>query len=134
MELIEKKSQVATEFMLMVSLAIVVLIMMMGVLYYLFIDYSEEKNINKLTDLGYSLQSEIIVAAEVEPGYERVIALPPDAGGANYSIKINNTEIAIKYRSTDLLFTIPRVNGSINTKGNLTIRKIDANTINITLS
>lgn len=134
MELIGRKSQVATEFMLMVSLAIVVLIMMMGVLYYLFINYSEEKNINKLTDLGYSLQSEIIVAAEVEPGYERVITLPPDAGGANYSIKINNTEIAIKYRSTDLLFTIPRVNGSINTKGNLTIKKIDANTINITLS
>lgn len=131
MELIGKKSQVATEFMLMVSLAIVVLIVMLGVLYYLFIDYSEEKNVNKLTDLGYSLQSEIIVAAEVEPGYERAINIPNDTEGANYTIEINNTEIVIKYRSTDLLFTIPRVTGSITTKGTHLIRKLDADTIAI---
>ena len=122
MELIGRKSQIATEFMLMVSLAIVVLIMMMGVLYYLFIDYSEEKNVNKLTDLGYYLQSEFILAAEVEPGYERTISLPDNAGGANYSIRIHDTEIVIKYRDTDLLFTIPNVTGVINTTGPHTIR------------
>jgi len=129
--LIGKKSQVATEFMLMVSLAIVVLIVLMGVLYFLFYNYSEEKNTNKLTDLGYSLQSEFILAAEVEPGYERTINIPNDTEGANYTIEINNTEIVIKYRSTDLLFTIPYVNGTITTKGNHVIRKLDADTIAI---
>lgn len=128
---IGKKSQIVTEFMLMVSLAIVVLIVMMGVLFYLYTNYSEEKNVNKLTDLGYSLQSEFILAAEVEPGYERVITLQPDAGSANYSIRISDKEIMIKYRDTDILFTIPQVNGIINTKGTFTIRKVDANTITV---
>jgi hypothetical protein len=132
-ELIGRKSQIATEFMLMISLAIVVLIMMMGVLYYLFVNYSEEKNINRLTDLGYSLQSEFILAAEVEPGYERNVT-PDKIEDANYTINIHDKEIAIKYRKTDLLFIIPQVNGSINTKGNLLIRKIDAKTINISVS
>ena len=65
----------------MIGLAIVVVIIMVGVLYYLYVNYSEEKNINKLTDLGYSLQSEFILASEVEPGYEREITIPQDAGG-----------------------------------------------------
>jgi uncharacterized protein (UPF0333 family) len=129
--LIGKKSQIAMEFMLMISLAIVVLIMMMGVLFFLFNNYSEEKNINKLTDLGYSLQSEFILAAEVETGYERSITLMPDIGGANYSIRISNKEIMIKYRNTDFLFMIPQVSGTITTKGTFTIKKTDADTITV---
>jgi len=119
---IGRKSQIAMEFMLMISLAIIVVIIMIGVLYYLFVNYSEEKNTNRLTDLGYSLQSEFILASEVEPGYERNITIPPDSGGANYSIQIIDKNIVIKYRNNDFLFTIPQVTGSITTKGNHVIR------------
>lgn len=118
-----KKSQVATEFMLMVSLAIVVIIALMGVLFYLFTNYSEDKNLKRLTDLGYSLQSEFILAAQVEPGYERNITLPSDVEGMNYSIKISSNEIVLTFRvenankKTDLLFLIPNVTGSITTTG-----------------
>jgi capsule polysaccharide export protein KpsC/LpsZ len=127
-ELIGRKSQVAAEFILMISLAMIVLMVLILVLYYLFYDYSEEKSINKLTELGYSLQSEFILAAEVEPGYERSIILPPDVEGANYSIRISNDDIVITYREnepskkTDLLFTIPEVTGTIATKGVHTLR------------
>ncbi len=118
-----KKSQVATEFMLMVSLAIVVIMALMGVLYYLFTNYSEDKNLKRLSDLGYSLQNEFILAAQVEPGYERNINLPADVEGTNYSIKISGNDIVLTYRAgdakkrTDLLFSIPNVTGSITTTG-----------------
>lgn len=129
MGIIGKKSQVAVEFILMISLAMVVLIILVGVLYYLFYNYSEEKNINKLTDLGYSLQNEFILAAEVEPGYERNITFPENIDGTNYSIRISDNDVIIKYRDIEYLFAIPQVNGVISTKGEHTIRTTSANTI-----
>jgi hypothetical protein len=128
---IAKKSQVAVEFILMVSLALITLLVLIGVLYYLFFNYSEENNINKLNDLGYSLQSEIILASEVEPGYERNITMPEDVGGADYSIRISDEEVVITYRGMDFLFAIPQVSGIINTKGNHVIRKTGASTITV---
>jgi hypothetical protein len=108
--------------MLMVGLAMIVLIVFVGVIYYLFSNYSEEKNINKLQDLGYSLQSELILASEVEPGYERTVIIPDKAGGADYEISQTSNDLVIKYRKTELLFPIPKVSGSLN-KGNNVIRQ-----------
>ena len=122
-----KKSQVATEFMLMVSLALVIVMMMIGVLNYLIYDYSEEKNIKRLTDLGYSLQNEFILAAQVEPGYERNITLPPDIEGTNYSVNITRNRIVLTYRASDpkkkidLVFSIPEVTGTIDKPGSYMI-------------
>jgi hypothetical protein len=104
-----RKSQIATEFMLMVGLAMVVVFAFLAVSYSLIIDYSEQKNQNKLMDFGYSIQNELILAAEVEPGYERVITLPEKIGGMAYSMHITGTDLVIPYRGGEFLFSIPRV-------------------------
>jgi len=83
----------------------------------------------KLEDLGYSIQNELILAAEVEPGYERTIIIPDKIGSADYTIRIKNRDIILRYRQTDLLFSIPNVTNEITTKGSHTISKPDANTI-----
>ncbi|MBW2990349.1 hypothetical protein KY348_01450 [Candidatus Woesearchaeota archaeon] len=126
----KRKAQIAIEFVLVVGLAMVVLIVFAGVIYYLSFNYSEEKNINRLTDLGYSLQNELILASEVEPGYERTIIIPNKIGGINFSINQTDNDLVITYRSVELLFTIPQVNGKFD-KGTNKISKTDANTIMI---
>jgi len=122
----ECKSQVALEFIMMVSMAMVTVVMMLWLLYTLSHNYSEEKNINRLKDLGYSLQNELILAAEVEPGYERNITIPDKVGTAAYSIDIksngNYSDIVITYRGSDFLFTIPDVSGEISEPGIYTVR------------
>jgi hypothetical protein len=116
--------------MFMLGLAMIVLIVLVGVIYYLSSNYSEEKNLNRLKDLGYSLQSELILASEVEPGYERTVIIPDKAGGVDYDISQTSNDLVIKYRKTELLFPIPKVSGSFQ-KGSNLIQKtgIDAITI-----
>ncbi|HHE36577.1 MAG TPA: hypothetical protein ENL16_02060 [Candidatus Woesearchaeota archaeon] len=123
-----RKSQVATEFMLVVGLAMIIITILAGVLYSLSYNYSEEKNINRLRDLGYSLQSELILASQVEPGYERTIIIPNDVNGVSYSISQSDNNLVITYKGTELLFPIPVVTGTL-TKGTNTIRKPDANNV-----
>lgn len=112
----------------MIGLAMIVILILAGVLYYLSYNYSEEKNINRLRDLGYSLQSELILASEVEPGYVRIIIIPKKVGTADYSISQTDNDLVVTYRGGELLFPIPQVSGSLS-KGNNTIRKTDASTV-----
>lgn len=119
--------------MFMVGLAMVVLVVFVGVIYYLFSNYSEEKNINKLQDLGYSLQSELILASEVEPGYERTVVIPDKAGSADYEINQTSNDLVLTYRKTDLLFPIPQVSGKFQ-HGSNTIRHCQDNTVKINLN
>jgi len=123
-----RKAQVVMEFMIMITLAMIVIIAVASVVYYLSYQYSEEKNIERLTDLGYSLQNELILASEVEYGYERTVEIPDKVGVADYSIGAAANAIVITYREDDLLFLVPNVTGSFS-KGTNTIRKTDPNTI-----
>ena len=125
--------------MMMVSLAMIVLIVMIGVIYHMITIYSEEKNINQINDLGYSLQSEIILAAEVEPGYLRVMFIPDTVGGFNFtlsqttSVNQARSDIILKYRSSDFLFPIPKVLGTFG-KGNNIIRTCPDRNITVNCS
>jgi hypothetical protein len=76
------------------------------------------------------LQSELILASEVEPGYERTVVIPDKAGSADYEINQTSNDLVIKYRKTELLFPIPKVSGSFQ-KGSNIIRKTYSNTIRI---
>lgn len=116
------------EFMIMIGLAMIVIIAFASIIYYLTYEYSEQKNIERLTDLGYSLQNELILASEVEYGYERTIEIPDKVGVADYSIGAAANAIVITYRGSEKLFLIPNVTGSFS-KGTNTIHKLDANTI-----
>jgi hypothetical protein len=100
------------------------LILIAGVIYFMSHDYSEERNINRLTDLGYSLQNEIIMAHQVEDGYERKIFLPDKIETADYLISNNENDIIITYRGSEFLFAIPVTAGSFVKPGENTIKKI----------
>jgi len=113
---------------MMVSLATIVLIVMLGVLFHLLTNYSEEKNINRLKDLGYSLQSELILAAEVEPGYERVMFIPDKVEVFNFTLSQSTSDIILRYRNSDFFFPIPTVSGTF-VKGNNIIKACPDRTV-----
>lgn len=129
---INKKAQVATEFIMVVGLAMVIIIIFISVLYYWSYNYSEEKNINRLMDLGFSLQSELIIASEVEYGYERTISIPATVDGIEYSINQTANDLVITYKGADLLFPIPQISSGELSKGINTISKTAPDTIIIT--
>ena len=120
------------EFMMMIGLAMIVIIIFIGVIYYLTYNYSEEKNIKRLQDYGYSLQSELILASQVEPGYERVITIPDRINNIDYTISQTPNDLVLTYREADLLFSIPPgITGSPLSKGSNIIRKIDEDIVSI---
>jgi len=119
-----RKAQFAIEFSMMIALAMVALLVLAGVLYFMTYDYSEDRNIRRLTDLGYSLQNELILANQVEDGYERIVVLPDKVESAQYSISKVNNDLVITYRSAELLFPVPQnITGAFQ-KGTNTIHKI----------
>ena len=122
-----RKAQIAIEFMMIVALAMVVILAFTGVLYYLSFNYSEEKNINRLRDLGYSLQNELILASEVEYGYERTIIIPEKIGTVAYSISQTTTDIVLRYKETELVFPIPAVTNSFSKGCNIVTKDINGN-------
>ena len=117
------------EFILMIGMAIIVILAFLAAIYSMASHYSEQKNLERLTALGYSLQNELILASEVEPGYQRIIFIPGDAVSAPYEITHSSQDLIINYRGSDLLFRIPAVTGSFEKGRDNTIRRIGADII-----
>ncbi len=117
-----KKAQVAMEFIWIVGIATMIILLLLGGVYYLTYAYSEKQIIEKLSDLGYSLQNELIIAEEVEIGYERTINIPSDINGKEYFLSQNNKYLVLSYKGSQQTFTIPMVTGTL-VKGTNTITK-----------
>ena len=86
-------------------------------------DQTEDRNVAEIRDFGYSIQRELILAAEVNPGYERQMMIPDKVGLIDYAI--NNTEslLIINYDNSDYTFPIPNISGTV-TKGLRTIKNV----------
>jgi hypothetical protein len=122
------KGQVAMEFLAMIGIAIIFTLVLASIFFILSNDYSEKRNVNELRDLGYSLQNEVILASQVEPGYIREIIIPTMVGDADFAISQTQNDLVINYKGADMLFPIPPVSGSFS-KGKNTIKKDDAGSI-----
>lgn len=122
-----KRGQVAIEF---VMLSIMGFLILFGAIISLGAINSEkkvERTYIETEDLGRSIQEEIILAADLETGYERKFTLPGSLSGVEVNYTIGNTSINtsyIKIDSDDLtkIYEIPLVHGTIVT-GTNTIKK-----------
>ena len=102
-----KKSQVSTEFMVFVGMAVVLLMIYMAIANnFLNLAYSQ-KEIISAQDLAKILKNEINLASRVENGYIKEFQLLYQVDYKNYTISIppNNREISISYEGSDLDFT-----------------------------
>ena len=122
--------QVSLEFVMMLFVIFIITIFLSLVTYRYIADYSEQRNFNSLDELGKSLQSEVVLAHAVEPGYSRTIIVPSTLDNNPVNISGTQNDIVLTYKGTDLLFRIPRVNGAFSTGAN-TIRKSSDGSVSI---
>jgi len=106
------KSQIAIEFVLVTGLAILIAITLLTPLNQLFGSASRQQADEALKDLGLTLQSELIVAASVKPGYSRFLTIPSHVAGFDYNISITQGFLSLTYVNGELAFPIPLTTGN----------------------
>ncbi len=126
----KKKGKVGLEFMMVTGIALFTLIIFGVVLYEIMTSKQDEKAVIMAEDLVLSIRQEITFASTAQPGYYRIIELPRDIEGRDYSVKLRevNEEISFfELNITNAYFSqyIPRTTGSLE-KGELRISKREA--------
>ena len=119
-----KKAQSAIEFLIIVSFLLFFFTSFFLVLSEN-INTKSKENINqKVTNLAYTIQQEIILAHESTDGYNRVFKIPEDIEGLKYEITMTKNQIYIKSYDNKYAITVPILNttGTL-IKGNNNITK-----------
>lgn len=110
------RSQVALEFVLLISLAFMTMMVFAIVTRNSMIDLRGEEEYAALKDVMHVVQGEIIIAISVEDGYKRQFIVPLDLDGINYTIEISEGYLIGESKNHEYLLKVSNVNGSI-TKG-----------------
>lgn len=119
------RAQISFEFISMLLIVILFIVVLSWSAYYFLVDYSEQRNLQRVLDLGSSLQNEVVLAYNVEQGYEREVFVPAMLGSYDVTISMSELgeDIIITYKGSEVSFRIPQVSGSFSTGYN-TIRKL----------
>ncbi len=121
------RAQIAIEFVMLAGMAVILLVVILVAAAAISSDKGDETAYNELRDFGASLQRELIVAAEMQEGYNRIVEIPEKINGREYSIitwSNNESYIAIEYKGREIYFATPKTSGEF-TKGHNRITKKD---------
>lgn len=123
------KGQLSIEFIMMLVVSFALLFTFAAVIQTLSTQKNQEKAYQEINNLGISLQSEFLLASELENGYSRVIYVPEKVNGLEYSIFNGNASngngyLEITFLDLGIGYNIPVLNGTIQ-KGDNTLQKID---------
>ena len=118
-----KNSQISIEFLLLAGLSICIAIVMLVTITALTVNKTDEKTYYEIDDYGVSLQQEVILAGELEDGYNRRINIPITINGRSFTINNSYTSASnlsgyftIDYNTIDIYYAIPPITGNL-TKG-----------------
>lgn len=71
-----------------------------------------------IRDITYTIQDEFLLAAQVQPGYERIFSIPHKYQGFPVTVTIQEKTLEVRYNNQILSAPIPAVQGSISTGKN----------------
>lgn len=113
------------EFIVMLAFALLFGSLTLAVAFNLLADTSERQRLAALNDVGYLVQDELILAATVDDGYQRIITIPSNANrfAYNLSTDADGESISIASAQTMLTFDIPRIDGELHNGANFRITK-----------
>lgn len=116
-----RSGQVSIEFLFLFGLLFSAIVIFMAILAQDFQDFAITKEENVMKDFGRYLQNELILAADLNDGYNREIYLPQNIGGIDYSISNTQKSFTIISYPSKLHFTyhIPKIQGSLQKGTNL---------------
>lgn len=109
----------ALEFVLLFSLSVFIMIVLLVSFYELNKFKAEEKIDEKMQDFAYSVQSEIIIASEMNDGYVRRFFLPSKVENTDYNISVSGTNLILSYEGIDRYIKIPYTIGVLNKEQNV---------------
>jgi hypothetical protein len=113
------------EFIAMLGMAIVVVIIMVFLLSNQIDENWSEKNRIVLSDYGFYIQNEFLLAQESTQGYQRTVTVPDKIEGIPFTIYNTNRYLIVNYSKGSLPpWIIPNTRGNI-TKGVNVFRNID---------
>ncbi len=128
-----KRAQVALEFILYIILGVAIVIVLSVSAITLAQNGREEQATEALADLAYSLQDELIIAASVHVGYNRIIDIPRILVPST-AFTISNTENSItlaQVEGVSITLATPSLNGTL-IKGTNTVTLYENKTLVIT--
>jgi len=119
-----KKAQIAIEFLLILAIAVGIVIILLISFLSISTTNTKIKNDYSLEDLGQALQQEFFLATELEDGYTRKINLPMTLGDSSYGeynvtiiqvnkSYINYTYLVLSFDTQETYYAIPYVSGTI---------------------
>ncbi len=127
-----KKSQLSLEFVVMMSMGIIFVMLLLVFGNEVLLGQQNYQKYAALRDYGYVLQSEFILAASSERGYERVFFVPPRIDNIDYELKNTNNSFYINYKDMIFTYFIPEIKGNISKGYNKIITNQTAISINAT--
>jgi hypothetical protein len=113
------------EFMILLGMLIVMLASFLLVISILATDKTEEKAQSVMKDLGISIQNELILASDVQAGYNRTITVPDRIEGIPVSLTSDSTWIYVEYHGIEQPFRIPNITGTFTGPGRYRIESPD---------
>ena len=121
---LHSKSQSATEFIVLASFMLLVILGFFAVTSSKILEAKDEGNKKIAEDIADFAYREIDIAKSVNDGYSRIFSMPPSVNGINYTISIiDNKELVVNYLDNEYVKFLPyNVTGNI-AKGNNKISK-----------
>jgi len=120
-----KKAQVANEFVILLGVSILIIMVFLSSIANDMDFLVVKKEMNVLSDVGYSVQSELFTAANVRDGYRREFEMPVQFRGVYYNATITNGYLILWSDRTDQHqeFQVPEVVGDVQPGINVIVKK-----------
>jgi len=116
------KGQTSIEFVMMMAIVIFIGTVFLGIANTSFQRTALEERIAAISDVGFTIQDELILATTVADGYTRTMIVPQAAGRFTYDLTNTPTLMYIESEKLSLTFGLPNITGTI-TKGENEITK-----------
>ncbi len=117
-----RRAQLSIEFIIILSMAIIIGALFLASAADLFGRESEKQRIAALNDVGYRIQDEVILASDVTDGYERTFIVPDRADRFTYTLSGDATSVTLRSGPVTITYPLPTISGAV-TKGSNVITK-----------
>jgi len=121
---IKKNAQISFEFLFLIAAGFVIAMVFIVSAGIQLKDLNSEKEFTAISDLGYSIQTELYLAAQVEPGYQRTFFIPYDVDGIDFSLNITSDRLVLVSEHYEHVFSVPSLTGQPR-NGYNSIRNVD---------
>jgi len=117
MNRLNKKSQFAMEFILLITFMLIVFLGFFAVVSYTITDLEENKKQQAAENIAALVDNEIKLARSVNDGYEKTFTVPKKIEGNNYTISIiENKELVVIYLEYEYVLFLPEnIMGNVST-------------------